>query len=1809
MDITKIEKIIKFSPNGRPQIFIPGSPFSDEDFVSLESGKGYIVFSKREELGDGYLFCQNIPAVVRPPTVDDSLLAFGPQAGDFVTQDEISLNDKVLDTSLSDTGDGVILSTESDDGVNKIVPLKKDPDFVPTPIQKEQWIPNGPEFIDPAGDRDCSTFGSKIKTNSDLSKVLISALDDRPNDDCSSDENDADIILIELDKTKNPNEWEVKTEIPIEDLVDVDASDEIDTIVGLGGLDSPPVDGGIRPVIVNEPIVIDDTFSPTSNALGFGSKIQMSDRGDRFATSIDVLSNDNNPNIYIKENTLINNNYADLGDRTSYDSFMTNNAHTFAFSKSNDTVAIGDPTDNNSTGKVRVFKWNGALWSELGSGITGSGQQVNFGRDISINFDGTILAIGAEDYGAVYIWNTQSTSWTQLGTDITSSSPSNTFSSLQDKLSPQISNDGLRVLFAFDALDGKYLHSISNRESFAVYEWNATSWQLAADVFDKQDDWVFDMGSPGKDMSDYPIETIRFSGDGTKVVFSQPEETVQVARRDLSDTSVDHNGRILRDSNNNIIYDGNIRGAVWVLEIGNHPPNTLGMDNPPVSQMGKVWQMSRRIYGEDTGSTVVSHYHTFGKGLAINHDASVIAVGNPKAIGDGTAATQNNFPFSVGIVKIFHWYNDSSYQSGDWISVPPEDLDNTQSPIGNSVSKVERFGESLSVSDDGSTVAIGDPKAKSNNGGEGYIKIMKIGEVACQLNIQGKDLLGDSYEDIKIEGSFSVPCDARPESIAVSHDGLLLAVGFPNYLFNAEDGRNGAILIFSRSAVGDAFKLSQTIHGETYESGQGTIKGEKLGLRLEFAFPQEKYTLYATGNTSISLDGSKNHRAINDPYNAKGTLKAIQFNSDTASWETIAKIEEFYGISQNASEQNGRSSGNTGFGYSLSANGLGNFVAVGAPWVDTVNEDITESDNLSRQKAEMGAIYVLELDTSGPEAIFIPTSKVIGTDTKETISYSDPTHGNVNIQIGYQLGLTSASLTCMGEYLAYAVNRKTYIKRNENFDSSLIKNENDVPDGILYRLSDIGGYYHHSGDPYLGETNLAVCEPIDLMPTLHIKPSFGKFNAKLYEGEYDQNKDIIRSTSYFEGGQARELSIEDSCPLLQETKKNLFRFKFEHFNKSVHYQKFNLVTTTPEPGVATPDPLQPECLQSLQYFSPTKVTIVYSSDACPSYKIIRSYRIDSRNALSYPDNIGVGSIKIDGGLVETYSATLSAKIISLNIPDVEPKRTTIDINNLSDIPENQCGEYPTQSVCSVTSQCYSIYCGSCYDEYLSWQDNGEIGSPPACTEDPDDYYLCDARGDCWCGSTFTHESYADYTLTDYYVVELPELDGKGSPIKQRVCCNCISDGENAGVADDPNETAYSFQPPGSTRLNDCDNRFCSAEYDRYLDRTAECNNYGSGYPDIKDIEFGPLVQEFNLRRFISLGDREQGYDAVVDVKLISANAKVKVFNQTSHTLTKNISYTTNADGQGETTTDTGGAGSISVKAIYRRGSEEALRESRVAGNKSYQITNISDTAITIRCHSFPNGVIGSYFGELTGRGPFGVSTDSVTIPAGNSVFILASNSFEADWIPYVNETCEHVESKNPAIPQYVHAQDGFHWPPYSVKVVRRDDFDEGNPQYFDSPPAIDSIPSHLYNDSAVILLPPIEEATSYFDASYSHDSISIGDLSYEQLIQGIGIGGPTGTGPSGPVNIFDANSRVVTITPNVCPVPLNEQFMLIPYDPTESSGPTSEANPIPTDISENLPEDQTGVILQATTPVPTTSTTLPVPTTAIPSQNVGFTLG
>ena len=61
-------------------------------------------------------------------------------------------------------------------------------------------------------------------------------------------------------------------------------------------------------------------------------------------------------------------------------------------------VAIGghsnDGINGTNSGHVRVYKYSGSRWSQLGGDIDGSGISTRSGRSVSLSSDGTILAVG-----------------------------------------------------------------------------------------------------------------------------------------------------------------------------------------------------------------------------------------------------------------------------------------------------------------------------------------------------------------------------------------------------------------------------------------------------------------------------------------------------------------------------------------------------------------------------------------------------------------------------------------------------------------------------------------------------------------------------------------------------------------------------------------------------------------------------------------------------------------------------------------------------------------------------------------------------------------------------------------------------------------------------------------------------------------------------------------------------------------------------------------------------------------------------------------------------------------------------------------------------------------------------------------------------------------------------------------------------------------------------------------------------------------------------------------------------------------------
>ena len=143
--------------------------------------------------------------------------------------------------------------------------------------------------------------------------------------------------------------------------------------------------------------------------------------------------------------------------------------------------AYGNDGGGSFTGHVRVYSWNGASWVQMGSDIDGEAIDDYSGVAVDISTDGSTVAIGADgNDGAaslaghvrVYSWN--GASWTQVGSDIDGEAMSDRSGS-----SVSLSSDGRRIAIGATQNDGTAMSSGHVR----VYEWLVGSWtQLGLDI-------------------------------------------------------------------------------------------------------------------------------------------------------------------------------------------------------------------------------------------------------------------------------------------------------------------------------------------------------------------------------------------------------------------------------------------------------------------------------------------------------------------------------------------------------------------------------------------------------------------------------------------------------------------------------------------------------------------------------------------------------------------------------------------------------------------------------------------------------------------------------------------------------------------------------------------------------------------------------------------------------------------------------------------------------------------------------------------------------------------------------------------------------------------------------------------------------------------------------------------------------------------------------------------------------------------------------------------------------------------------------
>ncbi len=190
---------------------------------------------------------------------------------------------------------------------------------------------------------------------------------------------------------------------------------------------------------------------------------------------------------------------------------------TVALSSSETTLATGAAGHDSAKGTVRVYNWNGSAWSLLGNegdldGLTGDKQ----GHSISLSSNGTILATGALEHdndskGTVRVYNWNGSAWSQLGIDLDGDAEDD-----EQGSSVSLSSDG--TILATGAW-----HHNDNRGRVKVFFWNGSNWTQQGNNMDGVLSWTI-TDDDGEDDIDGDSQgfIVSLSSNGTVLATSRP---------------------------------------------------------------------------------------------------------------------------------------------------------------------------------------------------------------------------------------------------------------------------------------------------------------------------------------------------------------------------------------------------------------------------------------------------------------------------------------------------------------------------------------------------------------------------------------------------------------------------------------------------------------------------------------------------------------------------------------------------------------------------------------------------------------------------------------------------------------------------------------------------------------------------------------------------------------------------------------------------------------------------------------------------------------------------------------------------------------------------------------------------------------------------------------------------------------------------------------------------------------------------------------------------------------------------------------
>ncbi len=251
---------------------------------------------------------------------------------------------------------------------------------------------------------------------------------------------------------------------------------------------------------------IGSTINGEANVDLFGSSVSLSGNGNRLAVGAPRNDGGGIDAGHVRTYEFDGLSWNQVGSDIDGESSFDRSGSSVSLSNDGNHLAIGAPENDDGgglSGHVRIFQFDGSNWNQVGGDIDGESVSDRSGSSVSINGNGSRVAIGAAENdgngansGHVRVYEFDGLNWNQIGVDIDGEAAED-----ESGTSVNLNYNGDRLAVGAPFNDGNGASSGHTR----IYEFDGANWnQLGSDI-------------DGEAAGDLSGHAVTFNNDGSRL--------------------------------------------------------------------------------------------------------------------------------------------------------------------------------------------------------------------------------------------------------------------------------------------------------------------------------------------------------------------------------------------------------------------------------------------------------------------------------------------------------------------------------------------------------------------------------------------------------------------------------------------------------------------------------------------------------------------------------------------------------------------------------------------------------------------------------------------------------------------------------------------------------------------------------------------------------------------------------------------------------------------------------------------------------------------------------------------------------------------------------------------------------------------------------------------------------------------------------------------------------------------------------------------------------------------------------------------